>query len=126
MSNIQILLLLFSAFGLPTLLVLGILFYKNRTRKKVEIRFSNALDAQARVLSINNSMVLRDVRGKLKVAISLEIHVPNAEAYTTNTTWEIDISVVASIQPGQVVVVKVDTDEKNIIYPNVSWATYWL
>ena len=74
MSNIQILLLLFSAFGLPILLVFGILFYKNRTRKKVQTRFSNALNTQARVLSIANCMVLRDVRGKLKVSLSLEIH----------------------------------------------------
>jgi hypothetical protein len=126
MSNIQILLLLLFAFGLPMLLVLGILFYKNRTRKMYDKRFANAQDAQARVLSIDNTMVLRDVRGKLKVAISLEIHMPNAKAYTANTTWEIDITAVAAIQPGQIVSVKVDTDEKNKIYPNVSWATYWL
>jgi hypothetical protein len=126
MTNIQILLLLIFAFGLPTLLVLGIVLNKYRIRKKYEIRFSNGLDAQARVLSIANSMVLRDVRGKLKVSISLEIHMPNAEAYTTNTTWEIDIIAVATIQPRQVVAVKVDKYEKSIIYPNVSWATYWL
>jgi hypothetical protein len=126
MNNIQILLLLLCAFGSPTLLVLGILFYQNRTRKKYDKRFVNALDAQARVLSIDNTMVLRDVRGKLKVSISLEIHMPNAEAYTTNTTWEIDITAVATIQPRQVVAVKVDKYEKSIIYPNVSWATYWL
>jgi hypothetical protein len=126
MSNIQILLLLLVAFGLPILLVLGILFYKNRTRKKVEIRFANALDAQARVLSIANSVVLRDVRGKLKVTLSLEIQMPNVEAYTTNTTWEIDLTTIAAIQPGKTVAVKVDTDEKTTIYPNVPWATYWL
>ena len=126
MSNIQILLLLFSAFGLPTLLVLGILFYKNRTRKKVEIRFSNALYAQARVLSINNSMVLRDVRGKLKVSLLLEIHMLNNDSYTAKATWEIDLTAIAHIQPGQTVAVRVDTDEKTTIYPNVSWATYWL
>jgi hypothetical protein len=126
MSKFQILVLLLSAFVLPSLLVLGILFYKNRARKKYNKRFANALDAQARVLSINNSMVLRDVRGKLKVAISLEIFMPNAEAYTTNTTWEIDITAIAAIQPGQIVVVKVDNDDKHIIYPNVPWATYWV
>ena len=126
MSNIQILLLLFSAFGLPILLVLGILFYKNRTRKKVEIRFSNALYAQARVLSINNSMVLRDVRGKLKVSLSLEIHMLNDDSYTANATWEIDLTAIAAIQPGKTVAVKVDTDEKTTIYPNVPWATYWI
>ena len=126
MSNIQILLLLFSAFGLPILLVLGILFYKNRTLKKVEIRFSNALYAQARVLSINNSMVLRDVRGKLKVSLSLEIHMLNDNPYTANATWEIDLTAIAHIQPGQTVAVRVDTDEKTTIYPNVPWATYWI
>ena len=126
MSNIQILLLLFSAFGLPILLVLGILFYKNRTRKKVEIRFSNALYAQARVLSINNSMVLRDVRGKLKVSLSLEIHMLNDDSYTANATWEIYLTAIAHIQPGQTVAVRVDTDEKTTIYPNVPWATYWI
>ena len=89
-------------------------------------RFANAQDAQARVLSIDNTMVLRDVRGKLKVAISLEIHTPNAKAYTANTTWEIDITAIATIQPGQVVAVKVDADEKSTIYPNVPWAMYWL
>jgi hypothetical protein len=126
MSNIQILLLLFSAFGLPILLVLGILFYKNRTRKKVEIRFSNALNTQARVLSINNSMVLRDVRGKLKVTLFLEIQMPNVEVYITNTTWEIDLTAIPHIQPGQTVAVRVDTDEKTTIYPSVPWATCWI
>jgi hypothetical protein len=126
MSKFQILVLLLSAFVLPTLLVLGILFYKNRARKKVEIRFSNALYAKARVLSIANSMVLRDVRGKLKVTLSLEIQFPNEEPYTANATWEIDITAIAAIQPGQTVAVKVDADEKTKIYPNVPWATYWL
>jgi hypothetical protein len=126
MSNIQILLLIFSAFGLPTLLVLGILFYKNRTRKKVAIRFANALDAQARILSIANSTVLRDIRGKLKVELSLEIQFPYEESYTANATWEIDITAIAHIQPRQTVAVRVDTDEKTIIYPNVPWATYWI
>jgi hypothetical protein len=51
---------------------------------------------------------------------------PNAKAYTANTTWEIDITAVATIQPGQVVAVKVDADEKSTIYPNVPWAMYWL
>jgi hypothetical protein len=126
MSNIQISLLLLCAFGLPTLLVLGILFYKNRARKKVEICFANALEAQARVLSIANSMVLRDVRGKLKVELSLEIQFPYEESYTANATWEIDITAIAAIQPRQTVAVKVDTDEKTKIYPNVPWARYWL
>lgn len=126
MSNILILVLLLVGFGLPIMLVLGILYYKNRTRKKYEIRFSNALDAQARVLSIANSMVLRDVRGKLKVSLSLEIQIPNEEPYTANATWEIDITAIAFIQPGQTIAVKVDTNEKNKVYPNVPWATYWL
>ncbi|MCF8319191.1 MAG: hypothetical protein K9H63_02665 [Sphingobacteriaceae bacterium] len=126
MSNIQILLLLLVAFGLPTLLVLGILFFKNISQIKLYKRFSNAIAAQAQVLSIENSMVLRDVRGKLKVSLSLKVHLPNNDAYTANATWEIDLTAIAAIQPGQVVAVKVDTDEKNIIYPNVSWATYWI
>jgi hypothetical protein len=126
MTDIQIIVLLLSAFVLPSLLVLGILYFKNRARKKVEIRFANALNAKAKVLSIANSMVLKDVRGKLKVTLSLEIQLPNVEAYITNTTWEIDITAIASIQPRQIVAVKVDTDEKTAIYPNVPWATYWL
>ncbi len=126
MSNTQILVFLLVGFGLPIMLVIGILYYKNRTRKKYEIRFSNALDAQARVLSIANSMVLRDVRGKLKVALSLEIQFSNEEPYTANATWEIDITAIAAIQPGQVIDVKVDSDEKNKVYPNVPWAMYWL
>ena len=126
MSNTQILVFLLVCFGLPIMLVIGILYYKNRTRKKVEIRIANALEAQARVLSIANSMVLRDVRGKLKVELSLEIQFPYEESYTANATWEIDITAIAAIQPGQPVAVKVDIDEKTKIYPNVPWATYWL
>ena len=71
-------------------------------------------------------MVLRDVRGKLKVALSLEIQFPNEKPYTANATWEIDITAIAKIQPGQVIAVKVDSDEKKWVYPNVPWATYWL
>ena len=126
MSNMQIQLLLLVALSLPLLLVLTILFFKSRFKKKLDKSFSLALDAQARVLSINNSMVLRDVRGKLKVTLSLEIQIPNVEAYITNTTWEIDLTAIAAIQPGQVVVVKVDRAERSNIYPNVAWATYCL
>jgi hypothetical protein len=126
MSNLQILLLLLVAFCLPLLLVLAMLFFKCRSQKKLDKRFSLALDAQARVLSINNSMVLRDVRGKLKLSLSLEIHMLNDHSYTTFATWEIDLTAIAHIQPGQTVAVKVDNDEKHIIYPNVPWATYWL
>jgi hypothetical protein len=71
-------------------------------------------------------MVLRDVRGKLKITVSLDIQVSNEEAYTAVSTWEIDIMAIADIQPGQTVAVRVDTDEKTTIYPNVSWARYWL
>ena len=126
MSNMQIQLLLLVAFGLPLLLVLAIFFFKSRSQKKLNKRVSLGLDAQARVLSINNSMVLRDVRGKLKVTLSLEIQMPNVEAFITNTTWEIDLTAIAAIQPGQVVAVKVDRAERNKIYPNVAWAWYWL
>jgi hypothetical protein len=126
MSKFQILVLLLSAFVLPSLLVLGILLYKNRARKKYDKLFANALDAQARVLSINNSMVLKDVRGKLKIAVSLEIQFPNQDPYTSNATWEIDITAIPQIQPGQTVAVKVDKYKKTTIYPNVPWATNWL
>jgi len=126
MSNIQILLLLVLSFSLPTLLVLGILYNKSLARKMYDKHFANAQDAQARVLSIDTTMVLRDVRGKLKVAISLEIHMCSLEVFTTNTTWEIDITAIAAIQPGQIVSVKVDATEKTKIYPNVPWAKYWL
>jgi hypothetical protein len=126
MSKFQILVLLLSAIVLPSLLVIGILFYKNIARKKYDKRFVNALEAQARLLNVVNSMVLKDVRGKLKVELSLEIQVLNAELYTTVSTWEIDITAIAYIQSGQTIAVKVDKDKKTTIYPNVSWATYWL
>jgi hypothetical protein len=126
MSNIEILLLLLFAFGSPTLLVLGILSYKWLARKMYNKRFANAQDAQARVLSIDTTMVLRDVRGKLKLSLTLEIHILNDHLYTTITTWEIDLTAIAHIQPGQIISVKVDATEKTKIYPNVPWATYWL
>jgi hypothetical protein len=78
------------------------------------------------VVNIENSKVMSDMRGKMKVDLKLEIQMPEGENYLVTDSWLVDMTAVSHIQPGESIPVKVDIDDKNKVYPNVEWAGYWL
>jgi hypothetical protein len=56
------------------------------------------------------------------VDLRLEVQPPGGAPYLANTEWELNISSMSMVEPGKSVAVKIDGEDPEIIYPNVSWA----
>jgi len=61
---------------------------------------------------------------KVPVALTLEITPGTGEPYRARTQWLVDVTAQSYVAQGQEVAVKIDMDDKSIIYPNASWARY--
>ncbi len=94
--------------------------------QEFEERMARAVWAGASIVHLKSQEILADATGTVKAELSLLIQPPDGEAYTASTIWRVDIAALASVQPGQSVSVKIDQHDPQVIYPNVSWARYWI
>jgi len=92
---------------------------------EIEDRIARAIWAGASVVSLKSQKILEDATGAVRTELTLLVQPPDGEAYPASTVWRIDISALASVQPGESVSIKIDQLDPQIIYPNVSWAQYW-
>lgn len=89
-------------------------------------REKRAVWASADVVTLRNrgSLSTMDNRQVVPVELRLLVQPPEGESYQAVTTWLVDSDAVAQVQPGQSLSVKIDQQDAQLIYPNVSWATY--
>lgn len=84
-------------------------------------RMVRASVAQARVLSSRTRGTFDD--GAMAfVELRLEVQPLGGAPYLATTEWELDMSALSMMASGEHVAVKIDNEEPEIIYPNVSWA----
>lgn len=94
--------------------------------RQVEERMARAIWAGACIVNMKSQAILADATGTVRAELSLLIQPPDGEAYPASSVWRVDIAALSSVQPGQSVSVKIDQLDPQIIYPNVSWARYWI
>lgn len=89
---------------------------------EVRLKTSLARPATAVVLSANQGLT----GGDINRIIHLKLKVNNGfgEMYETNATWFVDTLHFDKIREGNTIMVKVDSQNKLIIYPAESWAKY--
>lgn len=91
--------------------------------RDVDARIRSASYAQAAVLSVTNSAAIG--QGEVKVDLRLEVQPVGAASYQTSTSWLIELPFLSQVQPGQMLQVRIDRDDPNLIYPGAEWAKLW-
>lgn len=89
-------------------------------------RESQAVWAGATVVTVDKPKIDHYGMRQLKVGLRLEVESPSGEKYQTKTAWLVDEDAMARIQPGASLSVKIDAEDHEIIYPNMSGVEYWV
>jgi hypothetical protein len=93
------------------------------TRRLAEIHARMAQGTPARATVVQSrSIAAMPGRGSAAIEITLEVEAPVGAKYQAKTMWEIDLVSLSRVQPGQVLMIKIDPQEPGTIYPGESWA----
>ncbi len=117
------------SFAVPAVVILAILFLLRRGLKKdvkyakeLSKKISEARPATALILSASQGIISGDINRiiHLKLKVSDGFGAP----YEAKTTWFVNTLHFDKIREGNGIMVKVDADNKNIIYPAESWGRF--
>jgi hypothetical protein len=99
---------------------------KQREIAEFKKRESRAVWAGATVITVDKPKMDRYGMRQVKVALLLAVESSAGEKYQAKTSWLVDEDMMPQIQPGASVSVKIDTEDPEIIYPNMRGADYWV
>lgn len=102
--------------------VVLIFWWMFRRQKEIGQRSAQAMPAQATILSAQSFS--SEYNSRLNVELVLDVQPPFGANYQTKVYWDIDYLAANQAQPGQKIAVKIDAQDKNVIYPAVPWAVY--
>jgi hypothetical protein len=121
--------ILLVSFGIPILVILIVFLGLKRSfgkQKKyaaeLKQKIANARQANAKVLSASQGVV----GGEIKRLIFLKLEISDGfnQPYEAEAAWFVDTLHFDKIREGSDIAVKVNSENKHIIYPDVSWADY--
>lgn len=121
--------ILILSFTIPVIVVLIILFFMNRgfskQKKYADIlneKINQAKPATAEIISTRQGLTGGDINRiiHLKLNVRDGFGVP----YKTDVTWFVNTLHFDKIKEGNFIKVKVDSENKMIIYPDESWGKY--
>jgi hypothetical protein len=94
--------------------------------QEINATLSRAAAATATVVEAQQpSGLMRKPRmGSVHVLLTLDVHAPSGSSYRTTTRWQVDMTALPQVQPGQTLPVRIDADTQTTIYPAVPWATF--
>jgi len=117
------------SLGIPVIIIIGILYFVKRSfgrNKKfadaLKIKIANAKPASAKVISASQGLQGGDI--KRLIFLKLEISDDFSSPYEIDSAWFVDTLHFDKIKEGSIFPVKVNSEDKNIIYPAESWAVY--
>ena len=122
-------LILIASFAIPGLIIGSMFFFMYRSFKRnskfaSELREKIALGRPATAMVVS---VLQDLTGgEINRIIYLKLQVNDGfgPAYITNTTWFVNTLNFDKIKVGNAIIIKVDAQNKNIVYPLENWGRY--
>jgi hypothetical protein len=86
-------------------------------------QLEHALPASAMIVEVRSTKLPRTIRAEL----TLQVRSPDGKEYQTLTVWRIDAAeLLARLQPGHPISIKIDADDPQKIYPNAAGFRYWL
>jgi hypothetical protein len=121
--------ILILSFAIPLFVIIGILYFVRRGLKKdaeyageLSKKISAAKPATALILSASQGIVSGDINRiiHLKLLISDGFGAP----YEAKTTWFVNTLHFDKIREGNGIMVKVDAENRSIIYPAESWGRF--
>ena len=120
--------ILIASFAIPVIVIIIIIKWVFGGDKKLQ-KFANDLKIKQAKSKPFNAKILEAKPGfqggdiRRIVNFKLEILDP-VKPYTANTTWFVETFYFNKAQAGEIISVKVDADNPQIIYPDVSWGVY--
>jgi hypothetical protein len=102
------------------LIRLGRMNRKKKPRDTPQTHRERAVWAWANIISSTHGEA--GLGGMLRVTLELEIHLPGTPQYTANTTWLVEQEMLAYVETGREISLKVDPLDTKYIYPSGSWA----
>lgn len=122
-------LIIIVSLGIPVIVIVGILYFVKRSfgrNKKfadeLKIKIANAKPASAKVISASHGLAGGDI--KRLIFLKLVISDGFSQPYEADAAWFVDTLHFDKIKEGSIFPVKVNSENKNIIYPAESWAVY--
>jgi hypothetical protein len=123
------LIIIIVSLGIPLIVIGGILYFVKRSfgrNKKfaddLKIKIANAKPALAKVISASQGLAGGDI--KKLIFLVLEINDGFSQPYQAEAAWFVDTLHFDNIKEGNAISVKINSEDKNIIYPAESWAVY--
>ncbi len=122
-------LILIISFAIPGLIIGSIFFFMYRSFKRnskfasvLREKISLARPATAMVVSVSQGLS----GGEINRIIHLKLRVNDGfgPAYITNTTWFVNTLHFDKIKVGNAIMIKVDAQNKNIVYRAENWGRY--
>lgn len=84
-------------------------------------RQASAYDANALIVQAQGGMV---GAGQARMNLTLEVLAGQNDSYIAKTTWLVDITALDYMKTGSQVSVRIDREDRNLVYPGATWATY--
>lgn len=121
--------ILITSFTVPVIVIVMIIYFMRRSFRK-DVKFAEDLNfkinaarpATAVILSVSLGISSGDISHIIH--LKLKISDGFGQPYETKTTWFINTLHFDKIREGNAIIVKVDKDNKNIIYPAESWGRF--
>ncbi|MDC3952521.1 hypothetical protein [Polyangium jinanense] len=126
-------LVLVALVPITILLVAGIVVYRlvrgehqaaemgAEQRAELGARMALGIGARAAVVK-SQTIVAMPGRGAAAIQVHLDVEAPSGERYPASAKWEVDLISLSRLQPGQIVGIKIDPDDRTRVYPGESWA----
>ncbi len=106
------------------LIVAGVLALYLRAREVKDFyrRRSKAVSGTAKIVSVDSSENSKTT-GQILANLSLEITPPSGNPYNLyDIQWFIEPAAASKVQPGTVMKIRIDPQDRRVIYPSERWA----
>ncbi|MDZ4713665.1 MAG: hypothetical protein SGI89_15260, partial [bacterium] len=121
--------ILYLSFAIPILVIIAVIYFVRRGLKKGEafadklrLSIAAARPATAMVVSASQGMTGGDINRIIH--LKLQVNDGFSPPYIAKTTWFINTLHFDKIREGNAIMIKVDSINRNIIYPAENWGRY--
>lgn len=97
-----------------------------KAMEEINATLARATPALAEVtrIDLTHPMGRKPRMSAVYCALNLQIHPPEGAPFQATTVWEVSRSALPQIQPGQVISVRIDADQRATIYPDIPGVWY--